>query len=208
MNFDTWLLYFFAVLLIAVSPGTMAVLSMSHGIHFGKTRSLATAFGSITSALILMMASAAGLGALLSATEYGFTILKYCGAAYLIFLGIKLLLTKASGQGLDLQHIKSKGTPKQMFKQAFLVGISNPKDLLFFGALFPQFIDISAPQGPQLAILAGTWAVVDFSFVMIYASMASVLAPRLKTSNKLHWFDRTSGGVFVALAAILVTRES
>ncbi|WP_065204483.1 LysE family translocator [Shewanella woodyi] len=208
MLFDTWLLYFFAVLLIAVSPGTMAVLSMSHGIHFGKTRSLATALGSVTSALILMAASAAGLGALLSATEYGFTILKYCGAAYLLFLGIKLLLTKASSQGLDLQHIKSKGTPAQMFKQAFLVGISNPKDLLFFGALFPQFIDISAPQAPQLAILAITWAVVDFSFVMIYASMANVLAPTLKTSNKLHWFDRTSGGVFIGLAAILVTREN
>ncbi|ACA89082.1 LysE family translocator [Shewanella woodyi] len=208
MLFDTWLLYFFAVLLIAVSPGTMAVLSMSHGIHFGKTRSLATALGSVTSALILMAASAAGLGALLSATEYGFTILKYCGAAYLLFLGIKLLLTKASSQGLDLQQIKSKGTPAQMFKQAFLVGISNPKDLLFFGALFPQFIDISAPQAPQLAILAITWAVIDFSFVMIYASMANVLAPTLKTSNKLHWFDRTSGGVFISLAAILVTREN
>ncbi|WP_394204227.1 LysE family translocator [Shewanella waksmanii] len=207
MSFDTWLLYLVAILLIAISPGTMAVLSMSHGIHFGKARSLATAIGSVSSALLLMFASAAGLGAILSASEYGFTILKYCGAAYLIYLGIKLLLTKASGQGLDLQHIKGKGTPKQMFKEAFLVGISNPKDLLFFGALFPQFIDISAPQGPQLAILAITWAVVDFSFVMLYASMANVLAPSLKTSNKLHWFDRTSGGVFIALAAILVAKD-
>lgn len=181
---------------------------MSHGIHYGKSRCLATALGSVASAMILMAASAAGLGALLSATEYGFTILKYCGAAYLLFLGIKLLLTKSSAKGLDLQHIKGKGSPKQMFKQAFLVGISNPKDLLFFGALFPQFIDITAPQGPQLAILAVTWAIVDFSFVMIYASMANVLAPTLKTSNKLHWFDRTSGGVFLTLAAILVSREN
>ncbi|MCZ4339326.1 LysE family translocator [Shewanella colwelliana] len=207
MTLDTWLLYLFAILLIAISPGTMAVLSMSHGIHFGKTRSLATALGSVTSALLLMFASAAGLGALLSATEYGFTILKYCGAAYLLYLGIKLLLTKASAQGLDLQHIRGKGSPKQMFKQAFMVGISNPKDLLFFAALFPQFIDVTAPQGPQLAILALTWAIVDFSFVMIYACMANVLAPALKSSNKLHWFDRTSGGVFITLAAILVTRE-
>ncbi|WP_220762210.1 MULTISPECIES: LysE family translocator [unclassified Shewanella] len=208
MSFDTWLLYLFAILLIAVSPGTMAVLSMGHGIHYGKSRSIATAFGSVTSALILMMASAAGLGALLSATEYGFTVLKWCGAAYLLFLGVKLLLTKGDGKGLELKATQGKGTPKQLFKQAFLVGISNPKDLLFFAALFPQFIDISAPQGPQLAILAATWAVVDFSFVMIYASMANVLAPTLKSSNKLHWFDRTSGGVFVALASILVSREN
>ncbi|QYJ89952.1 LysE family translocator [Shewanella halotolerans] len=207
MNLDTWLLYLAAILLIAISPGTMAVLSMSHGIHFGKVRSLATALGSVSSALLLMFASAAGLGALLSATEYGFTLLKYCGAAYLIYLGIKLILTKASAQGLDLQHIKGKGTPKQMFKQAFLVGISNPKDLLFFGALFPQFIDITAPQGPQLAILALTWALVDFSFVMLYASMANVLAPKLRASNRLLWFDRTSGGVFLTLAAILVTKD-
>lgn len=207
MSLDTWLLYLFAILLIAISPGTMAVLSMSHGIHFGKTRSIATALGSVSSALLLMFASAAGLSALLSATEYGFTLLKYCGAGYLLFLGIRLILTKASAQGLDLQHIKGKGLPKQMFKEAFLVGISNPKDLLFFGALFPQFIDINAPQGPQLAILALSWAVVDFSFVMIYASMANVLAPKLKSSNRLHWFDRTSGAVFLTLAAILVTRE-
>ncbi|WP_028773724.1 LysE family translocator [Shewanella waksmanii] len=208
MSIETWLLYLMAILLIAISPGTIAVLSMSHGIHFGKVRSLATAFGSVSSALLLMFASAAGLGALLSASEYGFTILKYCGAAYLLYLGIRLLLTKASGHGLDLQHIKGKGSAKQMFKEAFLVGISNPKDLLFFGALFPQFIDMTAPQGPQLAILAVTWAVVDFSFVMLYASMANVLAPSLKTSNKLHWFDRASGGVFIGLAAILISKQN
>ncbi|QQX80386.1 LysE family transporter [Shewanella sp. KX20019] len=206
MSFDTWLLYLFAIVLIAIAPGMMAVLSMGHGIHYGKSRSLATAFGSVTSALILMMASAAGLGALLNTTEYGFTVLKWCGGAYLLFLGIKLLLTKADGRGLELAQAKGSGKPLQLFKQAFLVGISNPKDLLFFAALFPQFIDITAPQGPQLAILAISWAVVDFSFVMLYACLANVLAPTLKSSNKLHWFDRTSGGVFITLAAILLIR--
>lgn len=67
---------------------------------------------------------------------------------------------------------------------------------------------MTAPQGPQLAILAVTWAVVDFSFVMLYASMANVLAPSLKTSNKLHWFDRASGGVFIGLAAILISKQN
>lgn len=183
------------------------MLSMSHGIHFGKTRSIATGLGSVSAALILMMASAAGLGALISASEYGFSILKWCGAAYLIFLGIKLLLTKSQTQGIEVPQRAGTGTPKQLFKEAFLVGISNPKDLLFFAALFPQFIDISAPQAPQLAILALTWALVDFSFVMLYASMANALAPSLKASNKLHWFDRSSGGVFLVLAAILVGKN-
>ncbi|GAB1037658.1 MAG: hypothetical protein SLagBPW_03600 [Shewanella algae] len=87
------------------------------------------------------------------------------------------------------------------------MGISNPKDLLFFAALFPQFIDVSAPQGPQLAVLASTWALVDFSFVMIYASMASVLASWLKRSQRLHWLDRVSGGVFVTLATVLAVKD-
>ncbi|GIU06159.1 LysE family translocator [Shewanella glacialipiscicola] len=209
MQTDTWLLYLIAIMLIGISPGPIAVLSMSHGIHFGKMRSLATALGSVSAALILMMASAAGLGALISASEYGFTLLKWGGAAYLVFLGIKLLLTKNHGQTIEMGHLqgKGKGTPQQLAKQAFLVGISNPKDLLFFAALFPQFIDLSAPQLPQLTILALTWAVVDFGFVMFYACMANVLAPSLKTSNKLHWFDRVSGGVFLTLAAILVSRD-
>lgn len=207
MNIETWVLYLFAIMLIGISPGPIAMLSMSHGIHFGKTRSIATGLGSVSAALILMMASAAGLGALISASEYGFSILKWCGAAYLIFLGSKLLLTKSQTQGLEVPQGKGTGTPKQLFKEAFLVGISNPKDLLFFAALFPQFIDISAPQAPQLAILALTWALVDFSFVMLYASMANVLAPSLKASNKLHWFDRSSGGVFLVLAAILVGKN-
>lgn len=207
MNIETWVLYLFAIVLIGISPGPIAMLSMSHGIHFGKTRSIATGLGSVSAALILMMASAAGLGALISASEYGFSILKWCGAAYLIFLGSKLLLTKSQTQGLAVPQGKGTGTPKQLFKEAFLVGISNPKDLLFFAALFPQFIDISAPQAPQLAILALTWAFVDFSFVMLYASMANVLAPSLKASNKLHWFDRSSGGVFLVLAAILVGKN-
>jgi threonine/homoserine/homoserine lactone efflux protein len=207
MSPDTFLLYLAAILLIAISPGPMAMLSMSHGMHFGKKRSLATALGSVLAALCLMLASAAGLGALLAATEYGFTVLKWCGAAYLLYLGIKLLLTKAHPSDIKLEMPKGKGTAVDLFRQAFLVGISNPKDLLFFAALFPQFIDMTAPQGPQLAILAGTWAVVDFSFVMIYASLASMLAPKLSASNRLHWFDRTSGGVFVSLAALLAIKN-
>ncbi|UXK08492.1 LysE family translocator [Shewanella putrefaciens] len=207
MHPDTWLLYLFAIVLIGISPGPIAMLSMSHGIHFGKIRSIATGLGSVSAALILMMASAAGLGAVISASDYGFTLLKWCGAAYLVFLGIKLLLTKSHTTPIEVSQLKGKGTPKQLYKQAFLVGISNPKDLLFFAALFPQFIDISAPQVPQLTLLALTWAVVDFGFVMIYASMANVLAPTLRASNKLHWFDRTSGGVFLTLAAILISRD-
>lgn len=207
MSPDTFLLYLAAILLIAISPGPMAMLSMSHGMHFGKKRSLATALGSVLAALCLMLASAAGLGALLAATEYGFTVLKWCGAAYLLYLGIKLLLTKAHPSDIKLEMPKGKGTAVDLFRQAFLVGISNPKDLLFFAALFPQFIDMTTQQGPQLAILAGTWAVVDFSFVMIYASLASMLAPKLSASNRLHWFDRTSGGVFVSLAALLAIKN-
>ncbi|ASK67475.1 MULTISPECIES: LysE family translocator [Shewanella] len=207
MQTETWLLYLFAIVLIGISPGPIAMLSMSHGIHFGKKRSIATGLGSVSAALVLMAASAAGLGAIISASEYGFSLLKWCGAAYLVFLGIKLVLTKSQGQKLEVTKTEGKGTAKQLYKQAFLVGISNPKDLLFFAALFPQFIDLTAPQMPQLTILALTWALVDFSFVMLYASMANVLAPSLKASNKLHWFDRTSGGVFLTLAAILVSRD-
>ncbi|GCF90204.1 LysE family translocator [Shewanella sp. M-Br] len=207
MQPETWLLYLLAIVLIGISPGPIAMLSMSNGIHFGKMRSIATGLGSVSAALVLMMASAAGLGAIISTSEYGFTLLKWCGAAYLVFLGIKLLLTKNQVQPLEIGQSKGKGTPRQLYQQAFLVGISNPKDLLFFAALFPQFIDLAAPQLPQLMILAATWAIVDFSFVMIYASMANVLAPSLKASNKLHWFDRTSGGVFLTLAAILISRD-
>ena len=207
MQPETWLLYLLAIVLIGISPGPIAMLSMSHGIHFGKMRSMATGLGSVSAALVLMMASAAGSGAIISTSEYGFTLLKWCGAAYLVFLGIKLLLTKNQVQPLEIGQSKGKGTPRQLYQQAFLVGISNPKDLLFFAALFPQFIDLAAPQLPQLMILAATWAIVDFSFVMIYASMANVLAPSLKASNKLHWFDRTSGGVFLTLAAILISRD-
>ncbi|MGR6500457.1 LysE family translocator [Shewanella sp. Koi 1] len=207
MQTETWLLYLFAIVLIGISPGPIAMLSMSHGIHFGKKRSIATGLGSVSAALVLMAASAAGLGAIISASEYGFSLLKWCGAAYLVFLGIKLVLTKSQGQKLEVTKTEGKGTAKQLYKQAFLVGICNPKDLLFFAALFPQFIDLTAPQMPQLTILALTWALVDFSFVMLYASMANVLAPSLKASNKLHWFDRTSGGVFLTLAAILVSRD-
>lgn len=112
------------------------MLSMSHGIHFGKMRSVATGLGSVSAALVLMMASAAGLGAIISASEYGFTLLKWCGAAYLVFLGIKLLLTKNQSQTLEVSQLKGKGTPRQLYQQAFLVGISNPKDLLFLPRCF------------------------------------------------------------------------
>lgn len=163
MNIDTWLLYLFAILLIAISPGTMAVLSMGHGIHYGKRRSLATALGSVIAALILMMASTAGLGALLNATQYGFIILKWCGAAYLLCLGVKLLLTPAKHKSFTLKQTQSNAHPIALFKQAFLVGISNPKDLLFLPRFFRNLLMLMRrklhswrywqPHGP-LSILA------------------------------------------------------
>ncbi|PCH80152.1 MAG: lysine transporter LysE [Hyphomicrobiales bacterium] len=204
MTLDTWLLYVTTVLAMMSTPGPSQLLMLSNSATNGFRRSLLTACGDLTANMGQMLAAGLGLAAILLAFESALTIIKWLGVAYLLWLGSKMLWKARSGNG----QIKSapRVSNKKLWLQGFVTSATNPKAVVFFAALFPQFIDASLPFWNQFAILSATYIVIDGAFLSTYGAIAGWLAKRLKGPARL-WLDRI-GGSFMIGAAILLAFKS
>ncbi|WP_280570980.1 LysE family transporter [Chromohalobacter sp. 296-RDG] len=208
MELTTWLTYVGVISALIAFPGPVALLCMHHGLRHGRQRALATVIGGATASLVLMGLSSLGLGAILATSELAFTFLKGVGAAYLIYLGVQAWrapMTAASMTGnaaQSSQPIERTGT-RALLWRGFTVGISNPKDLLFFGALFPGFIDLGASQLPQFAILSLTWLAIDLTTMSSYATMGSGIGRWFRSPRRVKLFNRTTGSLFIAAGGTL-----
>ncbi|MCE0494875.1 LysE family translocator [Vibrio salinus] len=205
MEISTWLIYVSVISLLILTPGPSALLCISDGLKFGKKNSIATVLGGAIAALVLMTVSAAGLGALLVASEKLFFVLKILGAMYLIYIGWKSWCDSGSAELFRDSNfsVADNFSYLSLFKKGFMVGISNPKDLLFFTALFPGFIDMATPHFEQYTILASTWFVVDCSSMFMYAILGYRFGPWLSNAKNIRYFNRVVGGVFMSLGSSL-----
>ena len=177
-------------------------MSISTSVKFGVKKALLASLGSTTAIVGIMIASAIGLGAVLAASETLFTLLKWLGAAYLAYLGITSFFSKNS----EITVGESTASPQdhQLFRKGFFVGASNPKALLFFGALFPQFITPTEPQLPQFLILGFTFIFFELGWLTIYALSAAKARTWLQQPKRATLFNRATGVVFLAAAGYLV----
>jgi threonine/homoserine/homoserine lactone efflux protein len=210
MNLTDWLLFLGVASVAIVLPGPAALLCINHGVRHGCRRTLATVFGGTLSALVLMCLSALGLWRLLDAAPLGYELVRACGVAWLVLLGVNTWrsahLAVPSGQpGCSAVGRRSLAA---LCRDGFLLGIGNPKDLLFFGALLPQFIDPQAPRLPQLATLFFTWALVDGVAMGAYAALGERLLRWLGSPARLRFFHRTSGALLMAAAVLLGVARS
>lgn len=209
MTLNQWLIYSSIVTAIIATPGPSAALCLTHGAAHGRWRALATVFGGMLASTTLMTLSALGLGAVIAASDSLFLTIKLVGAAYLIYLGVSMWRAPAAGLG-DLGEVVPQNkavavvTPNKLFRNGFMVGIGNPKDLLFFGALFPQFLNPSAPMLPQLALLGITWLVVDGTVMFAYAALGTKLALSFGRFSSGKLMNRVTGSVFIAAGGALV----
>ncbi|AXT48745.1 MULTISPECIES: LysE family translocator [Chromobacterium] len=203
MSLNTWLLFVTTVFFVSATPGPNMLLAMTHGIHYGVRRTLMTCFGLMTALGLIMFGSAAGLGAVLATSELLFSLVKYAGAAYLIYLGIKTWRSQPQPVEEIREAATGKHTPWGMFRTGFLVAMSNPKAFIFFTALFPQFMNAQQPQGPQLAILAATFYVIEASWQLAYAGGGARLAGWLNSARRLKLVNKVSGGAFVGAGVLL-----
>lgn len=206
MEFSIWLVYLSVISLLIFSPGPSALLCISDGLKFGHKKTIPTILGGAIAALLLMSVSAIGLGALLVASKALFFIIKIIGACYLIYLGY--CAWKENPIALTDELAKKQQTPLNyswlaLFRKGFMVGISNPKDLLFFIALFPSFMNAELPQIQQYLVLACTWFVIDCSSMFMYAGLGTKIAPLLKKTPTLKRVNRTVGCVFILLGSAL-----
>lgn len=197
------LIAFSVVALIAVAtPGPTVLLALANGSRFGWRRAVPGMLGAVVSDFVLVGAVALGLGALLAASEFWFTVVKWVGAAYLAWLGLRLLRSKG---GLDVSSADTAvdGSPRAVFMKSFLVAVTNPKGYLFCSALLPQFIDAAAPQWPQYATIAVVFAAIDFVVMFAYAA-AGAHAMRLLKRRAVLWLDRCCGGCLLVLSGSLL----
>ncbi len=212
MTWQLWLLYLSVILMVIVPPGPTALLCMNHGARHGRVRSLATVLGGVSAALSLMVLSALGMGALIAASDLAFQVLKWAGAAYLVYLGITTWRAPAYPlqAGASAAIIPAPGERlRRLFATGYRVGVSNPKDLLFFSALFPQFLDRAASLPPQLGVLALTWIGVESGVMLGYAAFGKHLMRQLARHGNAQWFNRLTGAAFVAAGgALAVMRGS
>jgi threonine/homoserine/homoserine lactone efflux protein len=162
--------------------------------------------GGAVASLSLMALSAIGLGAILAASETAFLIIKSLGAGYLIYLGICAWRDANTpiGSVEIAQATAGEVSFASLFNRGFVVGVSNPKDLLFFAALFPSFINIDQPQLPQFLILACSWFVVDFIAMYLYASVGGKISPLFGNIRISRIFNRTIASIFIAAGSALV----
>lgn len=204
MTLETWLGFFAACWIISLSPGAGAIASMSCGLQYGFLRGYWNALG-LQIALVAQIAIvAAGLGAVLAASEMAFTLIKWFGVAYLVYLGIKQW--RASPTDLaDESAVRPVGKPMTLVFRGFLVNISNPKALIFILAILPQFIEPTAPLFMQYVIIAATMVVVDLIVMAGYTGLASKVLRALKTPRQQRRLNRTFASLFVGAAGFLAT---
>jgi threonine/homoserine/homoserine lactone efflux protein len=200
----TTLLAFALVALIAIAtPGPTVLLALANGTRFGLRRAVPGMLGAVASDFVLVGAVALGLGALLAASELAFTVVKWVGAAYLAWLGWRLLRSRG---GLDMAQAATEqaaGSARSVFSKCFLVAVTNPKGYLFCSALLPQFIDPAAPQGPQYLVIGLVFAGLDFAVMFAYAAIGAH-AIRLLHRRAVLWLDRCCGGALLLLAGSLL----
>jgi threonine/homoserine/homoserine lactone efflux protein len=185
-----------------VTPGPTVLLALTNGSRLGIRASLPGMVGAVLSDFVLVSAVAVGLGALLAASEFWFSVVKWVGVLYLAYLGIRLLRSKGTFAVPVDAVDPNQSTRRLVFLRSFLVAVTNPKGYSFFSAFLPQFINPSEPQLPQYAALGVTFAFIDFTVMFAYAS-AGARAIRFLRATGVLWLDRICGGALLALAGSL-----
>lgn len=162
-------------------------------------RSTLTAFGDLSANALQIIAAGAGLAAALLASQTLFSMVKWMGVAYLVWLGVRLIFNAGR---INRQQAAQRASLKTLYMQGFLTSAANPKAVVFFAALFPQFIDPALPLWPQIAALGMLYILIDGTFLMTYGLLADRFAKQLSGGFKV-WLDRVSGGVLILSAVLL-----
>ena len=199
MSLHVWLGFLLAAILIAVTPGPGAVASMSTGIRHGYWSALALILGLQAAILLHLTIVGIGLGALLAASETAFGLVKLIGAVYLVWLGVQKWRSLPQPE----MAVLPAGRRKSLFLQGLLVNLTNPKAIVFIGALVPAFIDTSAAQLPQYLVIAATICLTDMLVMSIYALVASRLGGLLHDPRSVRTQNRLFGSLFVTAGALL-----
>jgi len=200
MSIELYLAYVAATVLVLMVPGPTVMLVVGYALAEGRRAALATVVGVGLGDLTAMVVSLAGLGALMAASASLFTALKWIGAAYLIYLGIRLWRAPVDdGPAPPEASVRSR---RSMAGHAFAVTALNPKGIAFFVAFLPQFVRPDAPALPQLLLLGGTFLVLAIVNAAAYALLAARARDALRRPGTRRAVNRIAGGVLMGAGAL------
>jgi len=204
MTLDSWIVYLVLVIIATSTPGPAVVFIMANSTLHGWRKAIFAAIGNVAGLLCLGVISVSGLGTILKTSQIIFDIIKYSGAAYLIYLGFKMIFQKNYKFDIIKDKLNINNISSQMlFFKAFGVAISNPKAIIFLTALFPQFINTNKFLIPQFIILITVLALFSFTFLMTYALLAYQAKTWLTKPNRITIINRTGGSIFIGFGVLL-----
>jgi len=207
MSFQNYWLFLPACFALNMAFGPNNVLSLSNGARDGMRYSILAAFGRLFAFAAMIAISGFGLGALLIASETLFTVLKFGGAAYLVWLGVKLFRSAPVDLAASANDVQSKlelpaDKLRRLAKQEFLVAAGNPKAILIFTAFFPQFVDRSA-YTTSFIVLGATFLLLELIAIAIYAAIGARLGTFTNAAGRFRWFNRVSGTLMIGFGLLL-----
>jgi homoserine/homoserine lactone efflux protein len=207
MTFATWLLFVLTDTALCLTPGPAVLFVFAHGLRYGGPKSLWANAGILAANTFYFAVSATGLGMLIHTSHNAFQLVKYAGAAYLVFTGIRMMLGRGSAF-----TAREEGTPevrgRAILGRGFVLQAANPKALIFFTALLPQFVSPTHPIALQMVILGVTSIVIEFFVLTGYGYLASQLA-RLGRSPKFSKRMNVAAGAMLTVcgAGLALTSE-
>ena len=202
MQFDLWLAFVAASTALLLIPGPTVLLVLSYALSKGRAVAVSSAAGVATGDFVAMSLSLAGLGALVATSALLFTVLKWLGAAYLIWLGIRLIRSAPrEGLALPSTEVSARG----VFWHNAAVTALNPKSIAFFIAFVPQFIDTNAPLLPQFGVLVATFVTLAALNALAYALAADKLRHMIGRPGVIAWMTRAGGATLIGMGLMTAT---
>jgi homoserine/homoserine lactone efflux protein len=204
MEFDTWLTFLAAAVAISLSPGPGAIAAMGAGLNHGFRRGQVIAFGLLMGVWTQTLVVGFGLGMLLATSELAFSVVKWVGAAYLVWLGVQQWrapvrpLVETTPDADPVAHLT-----RTLFLRGWAVNALNPKGTVFLIAVLPQFIDAARPLLAQYVTIGATFGVVESLVMTGYVALAARAMGWLKRPAQVRWLNRSFGGLFVAAGVAL-----
>lgn len=203
MTTEFWLAYVTTVLILMSTPGPSHLLMLSNSLGNGFNRSLATAAGDLSANIVQMTVASLGLVSLIHSSQEFFVVIKWLGVSYLIFMGVMKFRKRFDPSVAVRSRVR---TLRSLYWQGFMTSAANPKAVIFFAALFPQFVNPALQTGKQLVIMGVTYLVIDACFLTIYGGFAGWIESRFRHQVG-HHMNQISGALLVGAAILLGLKE-
>ena len=197
MSLETWIAYAVATEVLLIIPGPTVLLVVGYALTRGRGPALWAVAGSCLGITCAFAITFAGLGAVLSTSAVAFTVMKWAGAAYLIYLGIQMWRAKADTMLTVEEMPGGKQRQRSTFLHGFVTTILNPKVIVFLVAFVPQFMNPAAPAMPQAIIMTATFVTLAFLSDGAYAVFASKARQSLMGERTVKWVQRTGGSLLI-----------